>query len=200
MNDGPLQAGRPRSFDPDAVLDAALEAFHRYGLSATTYDVLERATGLRRQSLVYAFGDKSTLFQAALRRYAERRVAEVIACLEAPGSPASAIRRAFALWLEDARNAERRGCLLVNTAGEVGPRDEVLAQIVQAASDRLTAAFAEAFSRAGVAGELRMEADPEGLAHCAVVLGDGALLHARASGQARRAEASVRAFLKTLLI
>ncbi|WP_119168839.1 TetR/AcrR family transcriptional regulator [Algihabitans albus] len=199
MDDVSPHAGRPRSFDPDAVLDAALTAFHRYGLSAATYDVLERATGLHRQSLVYAFGDKRALFEAALRRYAERRVEEVVACLTAPGSPAAGIKGAFALWLEDARNEARRGCLLVNTAGEVGRRDEALADIVEAATDRLTAAFEEAFSRARAAGELRTEAAPQALADCAVVLGDGALLHARASGQAQRAEASIAAFLTTVV-
>ena len=105
MNEKASLPGRPRGFDLDAVLDAAIDAFHRNGLAGTTYEVLEHDTGLRRQSLVYAFGDKRALFDAALSRYAARKVDAIVDCLRAPGAPSERIRAAFALWLEDARNA-----------------------------------------------------------------------------------------------
>ena len=161
--------------------------------------MLEQVTGLRRQSLVYAFGDKQTLFEAALTRYADRRVGALDACLETAGSPAQAIRAAFASWVADARNAERPGCLLVNTASEVSRMDPSLAAIVQSATDRLVQAFEAAFSRAREAGELRSDAVPIDLAHLAVALGDGALLHARRTGDAGLAEAGFRAFLSSVL-
>jgi len=64
--------GRRREFDTEAVLDAAVDVFWRRGFEATSIDQLEAATGLRRQSLYGAFGDKERLFLAALRRYHER--------------------------------------------------------------------------------------------------------------------------------
>ena len=191
--------GRPRSFDRDAVLDAVVETFHRHGLAGTTYDLLERATGLRRQSLVYAFGDKRALFQAALARYAERRIDEFAACLAAPGSPAAGLQAAFALWLEDARDRAHPGCFLVNTAGELGRRDKALAATVEKATARLIVAFEDAFTRARAAKELRTDGEPGELARCAVALGDGALLHARSAGDASLAEASFRGFISSVL-
>ncbi|MGF1474712.1 MAG: TetR/AcrR family transcriptional regulator [Geminicoccaceae bacterium] len=176
-----------------------MRAFHRYGLAGTTYDVLEQSTGLRRQSLVYAFGDKRALFDAALRRYADRRVEDIVICLTTSTSPAAGIRAAFGLWLNDARDGEHRGCLLVNTAGEVGPHDEAVATIVEAATARLIAAFETAFARARHAGELRTDADIAELSRCAVALGDGALLHAHNAGSAELAEASLRGFLTIVL-
>ena len=191
--------GRPRSFDRGSVLDAAVDAFHANGLAGTTYDTLERVTGLRRQSLVYAFGDKRALFEAALNRYADRRIGNLVACLSAAGSPAEAIRAAFDSWLDDARDTAHPGCLLVNSAVEVDRSDGSLTAIVDAATERLLAAFEAAFVRADGAGELRSTARPADLARLAVSLGDGALLHARRSGSAKLAEAGFRAFLATTL-
>ena len=199
MNKAASHPGRPRAFDLDAALDAAVDAFHRNGLAGTTYEVLERTTGLRRQSLVYAFGDKRALFEAALKRYVDRRVDAIVDCLLAPGSPSAGIRAAFALWLDDARNEAHPGCLLVNTAGEVGRSDEGLAETVEATTARLIAAFEDALARARTAGELRTDAETADLARMAVAIGDGALLHARSASNAALAEASFHGFLTTIL-
>lgn len=193
------QPGRPRAFDVDATLDRAVDAFHRHGHGGTTYAVLEQATGQHRQSLVYAYGDKRALFGAVLDRYAARRLAEVIACLTRTRSPAANLVAAFDLWLQDARSTERRGCLLVAAAGEIGPHDAAVAAKVDAATARLIAAFEDAFTRARRAGELRCDLAPADLARCAVALGDGALLHARNAADATLAEAGFRGFLAAVL-
>lgn len=191
--------GRPRSFDTEEALDAAVETFHRDGLAGATYERLEEATGLRRQSLVYAFGDKRALFQAALLRYADARVGAIVDCLSDADSPADGIRQAFALWLSDARDGDHPGCLLVNTAGEIGGSDGELAACVEAATARLVRAFTDAFTRARAAGEVKAESEATVLAQMAVALGDGALLHARSAGNAKLAEGSFKAFLETVL-
>ena len=191
--------GRPRSFDVDKVLESATDTFHQDGLAGTTYERLEAATGLRRQSLVYAFGDKRTLFKAALAHYADKKVGQVIEVLGQHDSPAEGVRRAFALWLADARHKQRPGCLLVNTAGEVGGSDNELAESIEAATARLVDAFEQAFSRAKAAGELKADAKPRDLAQTAVALGDGALLHARSAGNAKLAKASFKSFLDMVL-
>ncbi|WAL75908.1 TetR/AcrR family transcriptional regulator [Kitasatospora sp. YST-16] len=62
--------GRPRSFDRDAVLDAALTEFWRHGYEATSLSGLTKAMGINPPSLYAAFGDKRQLFTAAVQRYA----------------------------------------------------------------------------------------------------------------------------------
>lgn len=188
--------GRPRAFDQDRALDRVVDAFHRHGVRNTTYDVLEQSTGLRRQSLVYAYGDKRALLAQALRRYADARISAVVDSLENGSSPAAGIRAAFDLWLEDAGDPSHPGCLLVNTAGEIGPSDDDLARLIETATTRLMAAFETAFGRARAAGELGTDIEPAALAALAVTLGDGALLHARIAGSAVRAKTSFDAFLE----
>ena len=48
--------GRPRSYDPDTVLDRAAQLFWANGFSATSLDDLSAAMGMGRPSIYNAFG------------------------------------------------------------------------------------------------------------------------------------------------
>ena len=61
--------GRPREFDVDKALDAAMQAFWAKGYEATSMADLMAATGLHKGSIYGAFGDKHALFVEALTRY-----------------------------------------------------------------------------------------------------------------------------------
>ena len=67
-----VTVGRPRSFDPDVVLDQAMAVFWKQGFEGTGMPDLEQATGLGRQSLYGAFGDKRTLFARVVEHYFAR--------------------------------------------------------------------------------------------------------------------------------
>lgn len=68
----PLERGRPRSFDEDAVLDAALDVFWKHGFQSASLSELTRATNLSKPSLYSAFGDKKSLYLKALKQYLNR--------------------------------------------------------------------------------------------------------------------------------
>jgi TetR/AcrR family transcriptional repressor of nem operon len=197
MNDVTIP-GRPRSFDEDAVLQQVMEAFWSSGYTATSYPALERATGLRRQSLIYAYGDKPTMFARALAFYVRRRVGEIVGVLDGTGAPLDRVARVFDHWIADAGDEVRRGCLLVNTAGELGHADPEAARTIAAATDRLARAFERCFRAAQEDGTLRAGLDPADLARLAVAAGDGALLHARAGGSSDDAVRAYTAFLALL--
>lgn len=69
---------RPREFDEQAVLDAAIQCFWRRGYEATSVRDLVEKTGITSASLYNAFGDKRALYQRALDRYVEESIAERI--------------------------------------------------------------------------------------------------------------------------
>lgn len=69
----PPALGRPRSFDTEQALDAAVKAFLVHGYEGATLDHLTAAMGIGRPSLYAAFGDKRQLFGRALQRYAETK-------------------------------------------------------------------------------------------------------------------------------
>lgn len=60
---------RPREFNEDQVLDAAMNVFWRRGYAGTTTQDLVDATGLGRSSLYAAYGSKQGIFEHALIRY-----------------------------------------------------------------------------------------------------------------------------------
>lgn len=61
--------GRPRAFDRDAALQAAVELFWRKGFLATSMNDLCEAMGIRSPSLYAAFGSKENLYAEAVARY-----------------------------------------------------------------------------------------------------------------------------------
>jgi TetR/AcrR family transcriptional repressor of nem operon len=121
--------------------------------------------GIQRGSLYGAFGDKRALFLAAMERYDRVMTARLLATLDAPGSGLAAIRRFFRLKVEAAQERGRpRGCLVTNSATELGSRDRATASRIGATLDRIEAAFQRAVVRAQAAGEIDPTRDARALA------------------------------------
>lgn len=105
--------GRPRSFNTDDVLDAAVGVFWREGYDGADTASLAAAMGLTKPSVYAAFGDKRSLFKHALKRYGGTIGAEAMqafdACQDIEGSVV-----AFFSTLVTTQSGERgaRGCLL----------------------------------------------------------------------------------------
>src|SRR3984893_16963492 len=110
---------RPRSFDPDEVLDLARDVFWQKGFQGTSLDDITAATGLAKPSLYAAFGDKNALFLKVLDRYHERIVANAERILKEGSSARDAIERwltGFVPFCSGAKGS--RGCLSVNAAAD----------------------------------------------------------------------------------
>jgi len=71
------QRGRPRQYQREAALDAAIGVFWRRGYSATSLDDLATAMKMNRPSIYHAFGDKESIYQHALAQFIGRLRAEV---------------------------------------------------------------------------------------------------------------------------
>ena len=61
--------GRPRAFDEDQALDAAIDVFWRLGYEGASMAELTQAMGINKPSLYAVFGSKEKLFVRALERY-----------------------------------------------------------------------------------------------------------------------------------
>src|SRR3981189_2889346 len=110
---------RPRSFDPDEVLDLARDVFWRKGFQGTSLDDVTAATGLAKPSLYAAFGDKNALFLKVLDRYHRRIVANAERVLKEGPSAREAVERWATGFVPVCSGVKgSRGCLSVNTAAE----------------------------------------------------------------------------------
>jgi TetR/AcrR family transcriptional repressor of nem operon len=156
---------RPRLFDREAALDRAMDIFWSQGYEATSIEDLVARMGIQRGSLYAAFGDKRTLFLAALERYRRVVARELLDALEAPGSGLEAIRRFFRLRVESALDPRRPpGCLVTNSVVELSRRDRGATAAVNAPLVEMEAAFRRALARARAAGELEPRRDLRALA------------------------------------
>ncbi len=179
MDEAGAPAGRPRGFDAARALDRAMSVFWDYGYARASYALLEAETGLHRQSLRYAFGDKEALFRRAIERYAERRGDEILAALTGGATPLAGIEAAFALWVRAADHRLGRGCLIVNAMAERGLQNSPAMIAARGGAARVRAGFEAAFRAAQEAGEIRRGPDPATLAVHAAALADGLIVNGR---------------------
>ncbi len=149
---------RPKEFQPDEAVDRAKILFWKKGYEATSVQDLVKALRVSRGSLYGTFGDKRTLFLAALDRYVEQDIGPSMRVLR--NSTAAGRERIQAFFdsviraIED--RGDRRGCLLCNTAVELAASDKAVAERVKAALERIGAAFAVA-----LASDPTLPAEPE---------------------------------------
>jgi AcrR family transcriptional regulator len=160
---------RPRTFDEDRAVEAAMRTFWANGYEATTTEDLCVATGLGRSSIYNTFASKHELFRRALLRYVETTTAAQLGILdEEQRSPLERLRALFAVVV-DGEMASRRdgrsiGCLTVNTTVELAGRDPEAAEILERDIERRTAALRLVIAAAQRTGEITSGRDPEALA------------------------------------
>lgn len=194
----PPTMGRPREFDEDEVLRAALETFLEHGFEATSVEDLTRRTGLQKGSLYGAFGDKRQLFRTALARYQDRSIGELRGALAAGPSPRAALGAFFAEVVKRSCERAARGCLCVNTTVELAPHDEEVARSLARHRERVEAAFAELVERGQKAGEFAPTLEARAAGRYLGTLLTGLSVLARSSPGRARLEDAVRVGLGAL--
>jgi TetR/AcrR family transcriptional repressor of nem operon len=170
--------GRPRSFDPDDVLDASMRRFWSHGYRDTSVDDLVTATGVRPGSLYNAFkGGKRALFMGSLERYAALVVPEKMGALESPHASLAEIRAYFDGLVEDLMTPDGRvGCLMVNSAIELAAADPEVSHVVAAHMARLERNVDKALRNAKRRGEVPADTDPAAKAKLLMATGMGLMV------------------------
>jgi len=156
--------GRPKQFDPDGAVDKAMGLFWRKGFADTTPQDLVAELGIGKGSLYNTFASKRALFDLALRRYIEMRVAGIVETLNGPGSVTERLRTALGRLAEADVALSSRGCLAVNTAVELAGSDEAAADAVSRMFHRLEDEFRAVISQGQRSGEIAADRDAAELA------------------------------------
>lgn len=127
---------RPRTFDEERALDAAMRAFWEKGYEATSTQDLCDATGLGRSSIYNTFTSKHDLFRRSLNRYIDMMSVPQAEILEDGERPGFDRIRALYTRIVDSEFEYREddrsiGCLTVNTVVELARRDADADALIQ---------------------------------------------------------------------
>jgi AcrR family transcriptional regulator len=188
--------GRPRAFEPDAVLQRVRTVFLEKGFAGASLDELAEAAGLNRPSLYAAFGDKEQLYIHTLRHYGQHGVAGMEAIFAGKTPIEKRLGQVFkgAIDIYTAPPSPQ-GCMIVGTAAVEAPTRPKIAAAANELLDATEKAFERAFARAVAEGELPAEPSPEARARLA-----GTALHTLAIRSRLGTKASeLRAYAASLV-
>ncbi len=140
--------GRPKQFDRDEVLEAALDLLWQRGYHDVSVRELAATMGINVATLYSEFGDKQSLLTEATTRYDREHVGRFIGALEAPGADLDAIESVLRSFAAFAASGTAAGCLITNCAMELAPDPRRSQETMLAYVGRLQRAFEHALTDA----------------------------------------------------
>ncbi|WP_114229021.1 MULTISPECIES: TetR/AcrR family transcriptional regulator [Sphingomonas] len=155
--------GRPREFDVDDALAAALRVFWQKGYEGTSLTDLTEAMGITRPSLYAAFGNKESLFRKALDLYESEKLAYIGEALAAPTSREVAHRLLSGALATQTSECEPRGCLRVISSVTCGAEAESVKADLQARRASSHQAILQRMEQAKADGDLPAHTDVAGI-------------------------------------
>lgn len=151
---------RQKEFEKEEVLEKAMDAFWRFGFERTSMQSLVKNMGINRSSLYETFGDKRSLFEAAITHYEKTRMQGMVDCLQEMGASKPAIAKVFDSLIDQSiSDEERRGCFLTNTAIELCPHDPSVAKKIATDMKIVEQAFYKVLVNAQAKGEIDPQKD-----------------------------------------
>ncbi|MGE2726076.1 TetR/AcrR family transcriptional regulator [Mycolicibacterium pulveris] len=138
-----MAVGRPREFDPDQVVDAAMKLFWAHGYDGVSISDVTTATGVNRRSIYAEFGSKEALYERAVQRYRTGPGGYVVEALARP--TARDVAEAMLHGAADTVSGDPHGCLTVDD----GPG---LAQMREATVHQIAKRFDDAVADGDLSG------------------------------------------------
>jgi TetR/AcrR family transcriptional regulator, transcriptional repressor for nem operon len=152
---------RPKAYDETALLDRAMETFWTRGYDGTSIEDLVACTGVNRASLYNVYSDKRSLFLAGIKRYLDLVVEDNVRRLREVEPAGDAVRQFFLDLADAPTDRLRRGCLLTNSAVELGSEDAEVAALIRAAFRRVERALYDRLVEAQKKNQLAAGVEPK---------------------------------------
>lgn len=173
------KGGRPRTFDRDTALEAAMLLFWERGFEGVSIDDLTAAMGgIAPPSLYAAFGSKADLYRESLARYSGQE--EPRWSIPTEGSAIEGVRQVFDLGVRVVtRNQRPRGCMVASGFVEFAPENADLALETRRMREANEVKLRALIERGVASGELQPDKDPARLARFFATVLSGLSVQAR---------------------
>lgn len=191
---------RSREYDHHELLTEATSIFWANGFARTTMDDIVKRTGVNRASLYAAYPDKRALFLASLQHYLETVTSKNLRHLERGEKPIESIRSFFLRLISEPASEGHAvsGCLLTNTAIELGGADDDVAALVRQAFSRVEEAIRRRLTEAHAQGDLSPDAEPDKFAKHLLVMIQGIRVMSRLGVEKRFLKQAVESALQQI--
>lgn len=187
--------GRPREFDPDEALAAALRVFWSRGYEGASLAELTDAMGITKPSLYACFGNKEALFKKALDLYERDKLAYMSKALEAPTARGVAERLLSGALATHCGKSDPHGCLgVISTVACSTEADSIRADVIKRRASS-EAAVIKRFEQAREEGDLPDAVCPTKLAGCLTTVLQGLSVKAQSGAEPEELQGSVDTFL-----
>ncbi len=183
---------RPREFDRDAALQKATEVFWAKGYAATSTDDLLDAMQIGRQSLYNTFGDKHSLYVAALDAYQRKTLTGHFQRLNAPASPLAGLSALLTGLVVDDDDVRALGCMGVGSTCEFSTSDPELVELRNASHLRLQNTLRARIREGQATGEIDPALSADGTADFIQLTMTGIQLAARGGAGADQLKSMAR--------
>ncbi|KPQ26197.1 MAG: Transcriptional regulator [Halomonas sp. HL-48] len=193
-----MSIGRPLQHQPEEALKAAINTFWRSGYYHTSMRDLLDAMALSRSSLYQAFGNKEALFLLSLQNYRDELLASLAEQLDAANSAWSFIEQLLYSAADTDSQRASLGCLLFNSATELGGEDSLPAQTARDSVASINAFFSEVIKRAQQEGSIADTRDPESAAQFLTLSMSGLRLLMKNGASKHQAQQTVDFILRGL--
>jgi AcrR family transcriptional regulator len=188
--DCPSPKGRPREFDVEVALAAALRVFWQQGYEGASMAELTAAMGITKPSLYAAFGNKEALFRKALDLYEREKMSYMSAALEEPTSRRVAERLLKGALDMQTSSCDPKGCLGVISSMACGPEASSIRDCVIERQKSSREALIARLERAKQENDLPADIESEALARYMVAVLQGLAVQAK-TGASREELASM---------
>lgn len=193
----PRGRGRPRAFDRETALRAAMMVFWTHGFDAASYTELTAATGMSKPTLYANFGDKISLFRQSVLAYSEDAIHMYRKALALP-TAREVVEACFrmARGVVDCPTDQPLVCFLVQGALTGSADTKSLRDELTRLRNQATAALQERLERAQREGDLPDSANPAVLAESVVALATGLSVQASGGSPPELLQQVVKLFLQ----
>jgi TetR/AcrR family transcriptional regulator, transcriptional repressor for nem operon len=189
---------RPREFDDDAVMSKVADLFTEHGYNGTSISMLTEATGMGKQSLYNAFGDKEALYLKAVDCSVSRH-AQHLTGMDAAATGRLAVEAFFNVLVGACAHPDpaQNNCIVSSglLEGIDSPLIPAKLEEIWAANHRFLSAAVE---RGQADGSIRRDLSAPDMADILLTLTSGLRVSARAIKQKTQLQNIVRHCLEIL--
>ncbi len=193
-----MNAGRPREFKTEQVIEAAMQQFWRAGYEATSLQDLLEVMHLSKSSLYQTFGSKHELFLRSIDFYQQSLVDEIYKSLSNSRTSKAFLKQLLENVIAEAASNKKKGCLLVNTVNELSHRDKTVSKAVLIAFRNVANVIRLAIEQGKKEGTIKTAVSTETLVDYIITNISGLRTMAKSGADKSRLASVVNIIMKTV--